>query len=216
MIELEINQELNEMHSVEGSSKGTIGERAVVKLCEELYQNRGGILYHSFEYKVDPNLPGNIKRVGGNAYLEALGNVTEIDVLYVSKYRVFPIEVKAYAAKDIYLLDNGISGAHQNEKSPVHQNEMHCRHLYANIFEGLPDGVEDYIVPIVCFVDEIRIHDQRSDWQKQYIHVTVLNNLLETLVNLDKPLNYRLNLTLMDRLLKNCCTHWEKYFPAKA
>ena len=166
----EINALLKTMHSEEAKEKGTTGELSVMKVCEEFYQEYGGILYHSYSYKVDKNLEGNIKRdENGNLYVENLGSTTEIDVLLVTPYKVFPIEVKAYRAKQITLTDDGISGCAITDKSPVHQNEMHCRHLYSYLFKSLPNGSTDYIVPIVCLVDRTELKDKRSDWQKEYI-----------------------------------------------
>lgn len=107
----QMNKILGGMRTNDMKKKGTKGEEAVFALCEKLYQRHGGILYHSYAYKVDKNLPGNIKKDdSGTLFVENLGDFTEIDVLYVSPYKVFPIEVKSYSSKEIILTDDGISG----------------------------------------------------------------------------------------------------------
>ena len=211
----DINSLLNQMHKQDIKGKGTTGELAVLKICESIYEREGGILYHSYEYKVDTDLPGNIKREGNSLYIENLGDVTEIDVLLVTPYRVFPIEVKSYRANTITLTDSAIDGCNANHKSPVHQNEMHCRHLYSGIAKSLPDGSTDYIIPIVCFVDECTVIDNRSDWQKEYIFVTILNNLKSEIIKHDVPGQYKLNLTTLDQSLKDLSTNHSKYYPVR-
>lgn len=212
----EINALLKTMHSEEAKEKGTTGELSVMKVCEEFYQEYGGILYHSYSYKVDKNLEGNIKRdENGNLYVENLGSTTEIDVLLVTPYKVFPIEVKAYRAKQIVLTDDGISGCAITDKSPVHQNEMHCRHLYSYLFKSLPNGSTDYIVPIVCLVDRTELKDKRSDWQKEYIKACTLNSLREILIKYNTPNDFMLNLKSIDNTLKEIGTDWDKYYPVR-
>lgn len=211
-----VNKVLNQMRTQSQTGKGTYGEIAVFKICEQFYQNDGGILVHSYSYKTDKEQAGNIKRgENGQLYIENVGDLTEIDILYVSKFRVFPIEVKAYKSKEIRLDDAGIYGCYKTDKSPVHQNEMHCRHLYPHIFRALPDGSTEYIVPIVCMVDKAKIIDERSDWQKEYIRLCVLNNLESTLRQFNTPLEYQINLQFMDKILKEAMLKNEKYLPPR-
>lgn len=211
-----VNQCLAEMKQHSSTDKGSFGEKAVLSICEEFYQTQGGILIHSYAYKTDEMQEGNIKKdEQGKLYIENLGGFTEIDVLYVSPYRIFPIEVKAYKAKKIVLTDDSIVGCYKTDKSPVHQNEMHCRHLYADIFRVIPDGITDYIVPIVCFVDKCEIEDNRSDWQRQYIYVSILDTLKDVISYFNTPLNYRLNLSEIDNALKQAMVSNEKYLPVR-
>lgn len=211
-----VNSLLNKMRDSSQTGKGTYGEQAVFKICEQFYQREGGILIHSYSYKVDKEQKGNIKRgENGQLYVENLGDYTEIDVLYVSKFRVFPIEVKAYRAKEIRFDDAGIYGCFKTDKSPIHQNEMHCRHLYPHIFRALPEGKTDYIVPLVCMVDKCNIIDERLDWQRDYIKLCVLNNLEETIRANNTPLKYRLNLQDMNNILKEAMVKEEKYLPPR-
>ncbi len=202
--------------SSDATAKGSFGERAVLKILENYYQRNGGILIHSYSYTVDKTQPGNIKiNESGKPYFENLGSTTEIDVLYVSKFRVFPIEIKAYKAKTITLTDGGISGCYKTDKSPVHQNEMHCRHLYGFLFRALQEGNTDFIVPIVCFVDEADIIDDRSDWQRSYVKLSILDTIEDLITECDTPLSHQLNLDLIDKLLKEHMSSNEKYFPVR-
>lgn len=214
-LDSDVNALLKTMHSEGTLEKGTTGELAVTKICEEFYQSYGGILYHSFEYKVDPDLAGNIKKKDGNLYIERLGTTTEIDVLLVTPFRIFPIEVKAYKASKITLKDDGIYGCAVTDKSPVHQNEMHCRHLYSAIFKAIPNGSTDYIVPIVCLVDKAEVHDERSAWQKDYIKLCILNTLRDTLIKYNNPGEFKLNLNNVDQALKDIASGWDKYYPVR-
>lgn len=211
-----VNGLLGKMRSSTQTGKGTFGEQAVFKICEEFYQHDGGILVHSYSYKTDKDQAGNIKRgENGQHYIENLGDYTEIDVLYISKFRVFPIEVKAYKSREITLDDYGIYGCYKTDKSPVHQNEMHCRHLYPFLYRALPEGSTAYICPIVCMVDKAKIIDSRSDWQKDYIKLCVLNTLKNTIRQNNEPLGYQLNIQLCDRLLKEAMIKSEKYLPPR-
>lgn len=212
-----INSCLNKMSAVGGVGKGTYGEEAVFKICEQFYQTKGGILYHSYTYPTDPNEKGNIKRdpTTGKLYIEALSGNTEIDVLYVTKNNLFPIEVKAYKAKEIVLTNDGISGCFKVDKSPVHQNEMHCRHLYPALYPAIPNGESKYIRPIVVFVDKCKIIDKRSPAQKKYIKVTSLNLLKQTLEDMDVEWEYEINLKSLEQRLKNQCVKYEKFLPLR-
>lgn len=211
-----VDQLLGKMRTTTRTGKGTFGEQAVFKICEQFYQTQGGILIHSYAYKTDKDQAGNIKKgENGELYVENLGDYTEIDVMYVSKFRVFPIEVKAYKANKITLTDEGIHGCYSTKKSPIHQNEMHCRHLYPHIFRTLPSGDTRYIVPIVCMVDKAKIIDERSKWQQIYIKLCVLNTLQQVIEENNTPLDYQINLQLMDTILKEAMISSEKYLPPR-
>ena len=208
----DVNKILNTMHSFNSSEKGVYGEKAVLAICEDIYQRKGGILIHSYAYKTEDVLAGNIKRDGAKYYVENLGSFTEIDVLLVTPYKVFPIEVKAYKANKITLSNEKISGCHSTNKSPEHQNEMHCRHLYPHIYTALPDGCSNYIVPIVVFADDCTLADVRTNDRKQYIKVTILNRLRSLIEEYNKPYNgYMIDLRVMDEKLKTAMVSNEKY-----
>lgn len=210
-----VNEILNKMHQQDVAyKKGSFGEQAVFSICEDLYNRRGGILIHSYSYKTEKGLAGNIKRDGDRLYVENLGSTTEIDILLVTPYKMYPIEVKAYKANKITLTNDRITGCSSTEKSPVHQNEMHCRHLYPQIFTSLPDGMTEYIVPIVVFADKTTVVDSRTQDNKDYINVTILNQLRQLLEYHDKPYNgYILDLPNIEVKLRNAMTSCEKFLP---
>lgn len=211
-----INQCLDQMYKVGGTGKGTYGEQAVLRICESFYQRNGGILYHSYTYKTDSTKAGNIKmNQFGELVLEVLGPITEIDVLYVTQNRVFPIEVKAYKANEITLDDRGIYGCYKVDKSPIHQNEMHARHLYHSIFRALPDGDSSYIIPICVFVDRCKIIDNRSGWQRKYIIKATLDTLPKVLEALDVPGEKLIDLSVMNNVLNETCTKYERRLPLR-
>lgn len=215
-IDKSVNSLLTKMRATGGTGKGSIGEQAVFKICEQFYLREGGILIHSYSYNTDDTQAGNIKKSeSGNLYIEALSGETELDILYISKFRIFPIEVKAYKANSIKFDDAGIYGCYKTDKSPIHQNEMHCRHFYQFIYRSLPQGCTDYIVPVVCMVDKASIIDERSDWQKEYIKLCVLNNLEDIITQNNTPLDFQLNLSLIDSLLKENMVSSEKYLPPR-
>ena len=216
-LDVAVNNCLKKIKSIDYLKKGSVGEQAVFSICECIYQEIGGILYHSYTYTADKDLAGNIKKGPNGLYLESVGSTTEIDVLLVTPFRIFPIEVKTYKAKSITLTEDGISGCFQDEKSPVHQNEMHCRHLYPQILAALPQGRSEFIVPFVVFVDECTLHDKRSTWQREYIKATVLDRVRYEICQRNTPVDnrYKLDLNLLDNLLKEACTSSERKLPVR-
>lgn len=214
-ISSDINKILDKMHSREPQEKGVFGEQAVLSICEDFYHKQGGILIHSYAYKTIPELAGNVKKQGEGFYIENTGSLTEIDVLFATIYKLYVIEVKSYKANKIILTNQGISGCAITNKSPVHQNEMHCRHLYPSIFGAMPDGMcYEYIVPIVCFVDETTVVDNRDKVQKEYIKVTILNNLKSFIEQTNIPFNNTmLDLKTLEIKLRSVMISNEKFFP---
>lgn len=211
-----VNSILNKMHQQKvPTEKGAYGEKAVFSICEDLYQRRGGILIHSYMYKVEQGLAGNIKKDGNSFYVENLGSTTEIDILLVTPYKIYIIEVKAYKARQITLTNEKIAGCAADSKSPVHQNEMHARHLYPKIFTALPEGqCYEYIVPIVVFTDETKIVDSRTSDQRDYVHVTILNQIRQLLEEHDKPHNGTLlDVPSIEIKLRSAMTSNEKFLP---
>lgn len=181
---------LKRMHSQDATHKGTTGEQAVFTICEKFYNEYGGILIHSYAYKTVDGLAGNIKTQYGEFYVENIGGYTEIDILLCTPFKIFPIEVKAYKAKKIILTDDRIAGCNVTNKSPIHQNEMHMRHLYPQIFTNIPGGkCYEYVVPIVVFVDRCTVEDNRSREIQDYIPIAILNTLNATITKYNKPVN---------------------------
>lgn len=210
----DINGILDKMHSVkQATDKGTFGELNVFTICEDIYNRRGGILIHSYTYSTVKGLAGNIKW-DGKPYLENIGSFTEIDILLCTRNKIFPIEVKAYKANKITLTNERITGCRANEKSPVHQNEMHMRHLYPHIYTAIPNGSTGFIEPIVVFVDETEVIDSRTQDNREYIKVTILNQLRQLIEFYDKPFNNTLiDLPLLEKKLRNAMISSEKFLP---
>lgn len=199
-------------------SKGNQGEDAVLAIMHEYYLKRGGLLYQSFTYPYASNSHsqvylGNIFRRNDGTYIDVTKQFNdEIDILYVSPYRIFPIEVKAYHAKMEMSIDglkkNGSIQYEKNErtgdmlhKNPLWQAEKHARHLYHNIYDVIPDGNPYYIQPIVCFADRCELSDTRTPEGKFYLPVTILNYLKQCIMDCDTPMNYRLDLAAIEKKL---------------
>lgn len=219
----DINSVLHKMRS-EGklkgaSAKGDHGEEAVLMVCLNKQDKWGGLVYHSFKYPYGTRKDGRL--LLGNIYREdgVYKDVTkecddEIDVLFITPYRVFAIEVKAYHAESKSSTGKGkLNGIRIEDdwmyrdskavdKSPIAQAEKHARHLYKAIYEVLPDGQAAYIVPIVVFVDKCDVQDARSEHFKNYIPVCILNTLSATLNKYNTPLKYNIDLEGVKRALK--------------
>lgn len=184
------------------SSKGEYGETAALQVCLDRRDKQGcGLLYHSFVYPYQTTRSG-VCYTGNVVYqnehfIEFTKDTIsdEIDILYVTPYRIFPIEVKSYGNTKLNIYDFWFNrGSTPVEKSPIAQAEKHARHLYHAITSVLPDGNPDYIKPIVCFVDKCKVHDERSAEQQEYIPVSILNTLRATLNKYSVPLEYNLDL----------------------
>lgn len=193
------------------SAKGDLGEEAVLKICmERKLRQKCGLLYHSYVYPYQSNRSGVVYT--GNVvykderFIEYTNEslFDEIDVLYVTPYRIFPIEVKSYGGRRLDIYDYWFNRAGTPvEKSPFVQAEKHARHLYHAINTVIPDGDPSYIKPIVCFVDKCKVHDERSEEQQQYIPVCILNTLVHTINKYSVPLEYNLDLSeVEDKLNK--------------
>lgn len=208
-------------------AKGDLGEDAVLDLCLGIKRSCNGILVQSFSYPYasnaqGKNYTGNIKLEGGKYVEYTEGNLTdEIDILLVTNFRIFPIEVKSYKA-NIRVYDhwmdrdnNGPSvpkGMQPVDKSPIAQAEKHARHLYHQIYEVLPDGQPAYIVPIVCFVDRCTVNDDRCAVNQKYLPVSILNTLRQTIFQYNTPLKYGLDLEAVKRKLNAIKTSTRKEF----
>lgn len=193
----------------DNSAKGDLGEDAVLYLCYERKQRLpNSLLFQSFKYpyqtdKSDVCYTGNIKYENGEfTEYTRKGLEDEIDVLYITPYRIFPIEVKSYGNTRLDIYDHWFNRRNTPvDKSPIAQAEKHARHLYHAIYDVIPDGNPDYIVPMVCFVDKCVIRDDRSDYFQNYIPVCTLNRFKETLEKYNKPLQYNLSLSDIDAKL---------------
>ena len=191
--------------------KGDLGEEAVLAICYDRKEKAGiGLLYQSFMYPYQTDrsgIPytGNIK-YENQQFVEYTKETIndEIDVLYITPYRIFPIEVKSYKARSLDVYEHWFNrGSAPVDKSPIMQAEKHARHLYHAIYDVLPDGNPEYIQPMVCFVDKCRVRDDRSQHFIDYVPVCILNNLLSTLNKYNYPLQYNLDLAAIEAKLNN-------------
>ena len=189
--------------------KGDLGEEAVLAICLERKNLVGkGILYQSFMYPYQSDrsgkvYTGNVKYENGEFVEYTSESINdEIDVLYITPYRIFCIEVKSYSARTLDVYEHWFNrGSTPVDKSPVVQAEKHARHLYHAIYDVIPDGDPRYIVPMVCFVDKCKVRDDRSQHFVDYAPVCILNSLMRTLEKYNKPLTYNLDLTQIERKL---------------
>lgn len=189
--------------------KGDLGEDAVLAvLFNRKEQTGNGLLYQSFMYPYQTNAygvcyTGNIKYEDGDFVEYTKDSINdEIDVLYCTPYRIFCIEVKSYHAKTLDIYDHWFNrGNTPVDKSPVMQAEKHARHLYHAIYDVLPDGRPEYIIPMVCFVDRCKVRDDRSQHFQIYVPVCILNNLMQTINRNNTPLDYNIDLGQLERKL---------------
>lgn len=176
-------------------AKGALGEAAVMDIMHDYRARRGGLLYNGFMYPYASDRSGKVYlgNIFWNADTQSYSDVTkqlndEIDVLYVSHYHIFPIEVKSYHMKELTLTDEWmIRDGSKVDKSPLAQAEKHARHLYHQLYDVIPDGDPHYIIPIVCFVDRVDkgCDDQRSPEFVFYMPVVPINSLRQTIIDRD-------------------------------
>lgn len=187
-------------------SKGDLGEEAVFNICLDRQRRTGGLLYQSYKYPYQENRQGkiylgNIKLENGKYFDVTSKLQDEIDILYVTSYRIFAIEVKSYHAT-IQLYDHWMKvNGSEVEKSVVTQSEKHARHLYHAIHDVLPNGNPNYIVPMMCFVDRCKVQDERSPEFAYYVPVSILNNFKRRLLDNNTPLEYNLDIVAVKRKL---------------
>lgn len=191
--------------------KGDLGEEAVLSICYDRKEKTGtGLLYQSFMYPYQTTrsgrcYTGNIKYENGDFVEYTDDSINdEIDVLYITPYRIFAIEVKSYKARSLDVYEHWFNrGSTPVDKSPIMQAEKHARHLYHALYDVLPDGEPKYIQPLVCFVDKCRVRDDRSQHFIDYVPVCILNNLLATINAYNTPLEYNLDLEQIERKLNS-------------
>lgn len=205
-----INDILDKMRKAgkiqDAKGKGDLGEDAVLAICYDRMKTTGtGLLYQSVVYPYQSNrenvvYTGNIKYENQEfvEYTEDKFN-DEIDVLYITPYRIFVIEVKAYHARKLEVYDHWFNyNGSPVDKSPIVQAEKHARHLYHALHEVIPDGSPSYIVPMVCFVDNCKVLDDRDEYFEKYIPIAILSTLLSTINKNNVPLEYNLDLVQIE------------------
>lgn len=214
-----INQNLKAMRAagkvMDIKAKGAAGEAAAFDIVHEYRTKRGGILKQGFMYPYASNRQNQIYL--GNIFWDEekqrYWDMTkqlndEIDILYISNFRIFTIEVKSYHDHTIVVTDTWMERQGKKvEKSPFAQAEKHARHLYHQLYDVLPFGDPKYIVPVVCFVDESTIDERRSPAMQYYLPMTVLDNLKQFLIDRDLPVDdvnrYTLDLKMIEKKLQS-------------
>lgn len=213
-----VNSILAEMRKAgkikDNKAKGNLGEDAVLALCADRKNKLGnGLLYQSYKYPYQTNASGvcytgNIK-LEGDKYVEFTRESLEdeIDVLYITPYRIFILEVKSYHARYLQVYDYWFNKDNTPvDKSPIMQAEKHARHLYHAIHDVIPDGNPKYIIPMCVFVDRCKVQDDRPKELIDYAPVCILNNLLAKINEYNTPLEYNLDLEQIRRKLKEVQT----------
>lgn len=210
-----INDVLKNMRSAgkvsDMRAKGDLGEEAVLAVCYDRKTQAGnGLLYQSFMYPYQTNregvcYTGNVKYENEDFVEYTDDSINdEIDVLYITPFRIFVIEVKSYKARTLDVYEHWFNrNGTPVDKSPIMQAEKHARHFYHAIYDVLPDGDPKYIQPLVCFVDKCKVRDDRSEHFVDYVPVCILNNLLHTINNYNVPLQYNLDLGAIESKLNS-------------
>lgn len=203
-------EKMNDHRDV-AKEKGTAGEEAVLALILKYIEEQGcGAVYHSYEYPYATNrqgvfYPGNINLIDEKfaAVPSRVGFKDEIDLLLITDFRIFAIEVKARGGTwNLYNWWSTQNGR-KLDKCPICQAEKHCRMLYHQIYEYLPGGSKEYIVPLVVFVDKAKTIDSRSLDMRTTVPVAVLNNLRNKIITYNTPLANSLDVpNILDRLRK--------------
>lgn len=205
-----LNSVLSKMRKSDVKAKGELGELACMLVLEDYAsQLNKYALFNSYTFLTDPTIPGNLFIDGDSLTIKKDGKVnnmthTEIDVVLLTEFRIFVIEVKSYKAKKIVVTDKSIKGVMSRKKSPIHQNEMHCRQLYPKIAKALPYGDPSYLTQVTCFVDNAKVVVECSDFVREYSNVSILNSLRRIVSENNTPINSaRLDIQSVYNAIKN-------------
>jgi hypothetical protein len=91
-----------------GVGKGNIGEAAALQILT-LHKNRIGrrcVIFQSYAYPYVPKIEGNIKLSPDGSFVHEpgkRGTDDEIDIVMLTDYRIFLIEVKAYSGNIVHF-----------------------------------------------------------------------------------------------------------------
>ncbi len=159
------------------------------------------------QYPYVKGIPGNIKQDNQMIY-EVEGDTfnDDTDILFITSYRIFVIEVKAYRGKVKLTNEWTYHLSKADEKSVLCQAEKHARHFYHTFYSYIPDGNPEYIIPLVVFTDKCDLDDTRDSKWKKYIPACILNNLNASVANLDKPLDYKIDISNFHKGIKDYAT----------
>lgn len=198
---MDVNKAFKLMHKnrKDNQKKGELGENISLALAQKYTSGRDDcIILHSYKYpyyvdEFEEVLPGNIKYIDKEfKTLQKESYSDEIDLVIITAYRIFAIEVKARVGKWLIYDHWAKQNSKMVDKSPVAQAEKHARHLYATIHEYIPDGNPKYIIPVVVYVDKSEIKDTRSKEFKNYVAVCTADTFIKKLKMLENPLKYNI------------------------
>lgn len=199
---MDVNKAFKLMHKnrQDNQKKGEAGEEISLALAQKYIRGRNDCtILHSYKYpyyvdEFEEVLTGNIKYEDGKyKTLQKESYNDEIDLVIITSYRIFVVEVKARVGKWLIYDHWAKQNSKVIDKSPITQAEKHARHLYATIHEYLPDGDPRYIIPVVVYVDKSEIKDTRSKEFKNYVTVCTANNFIKKLRLLENPLKYNID-----------------------
>ena len=188
-----------------GAGKGDMGEAAIMQILK-LHKKRLGrrcVIMQSYAFPYAPNIEGNIKLGSDGSFMHEPGKEgtnDEIDIVMLTDYRIFLIEVKAYSGK---ILINDIWTHHANkwdEKSAICQTEKHGRHFYHSFFDVIPEGAHEYIKLITVFTGSCDIEDRRT-MNRDYIPIAVANDINKTLHTHDKQGKYNIDVDTVIKMM---------------
>lgn len=187
--------------SLSPQDRGEIGEKAVTRLGVYWASNYKDHLWQSSYI-----FPQGIISPTTNS--EEAEPVTEIDLLIVTPYRIFVIEIKTvygrlkiYENSEMEITTDGNFTEEFESKNYFQQNEMHARHLYYHLHQALPDGSHKYLVPLVVVAGKMSYIDSRPDELQEQYPITTASNLYSELERLNTPLDNLLDLNKIKGIL---------------
>lgn len=200
----DVNRQLKEIfndNTLTPQQRGDKGEMVIGELVQYWASKyEGSIFEHSFMYEQGPILPTQ------NSKEEV--PVTESDIIAITPYAIFVIEVKTvyghmkvYEDSNIEIIKKGTFTGNFESKNYLRQNEMHCRHLYYHLKDILPDGNPAYIKPLIVMTGKMKIYDERNNADKRRYPIVITNRLIPTLEEYNKPNKFLLDLNKINKRL---------------
>jgi len=185
-------------NSLTGKEKGDLGESialSAIKRYDKEVNNTKSLIYQGFKYSYTASVPGNAvydKTSNSFKSFDSGSFDDEIDILYITEYRIFIIEVKARSGTWVFKDDWSFVRNEPSEKCPAAQTEKHARQFYSRCYPYIPDGNPEYVKCVLCFVDRVKLLDKR---QHDYgIKLSILNTLLMEISKLNVPLDRRIDI----------------------
>lgn len=199
-----VNKELEMIFhdkSLSPQDRGELGEKLVTRLIRywaDSFPN--AFVEESFIFPQGPVMP--------TTNSQEAEPVTEIDCLLLTPYKIFVIEIKTVYG-DLIINDDYTMKLMKNGKESssfthnyLRQNEMHARHLYYQLNKVIPNGDHRYIEQVLVLTGNMEVEDNRTQGNKK-AHVTVTNNLLNLLEELNQPLDYLISMRATKKILND-------------